>query len=169
MSPQPDFSSVPRPSQVSRWEKAAVAVGLLALVVAGGMAWQTRDEARATRARLAEVRRDVGAADSQLQALEARRRAGMPALPASEAPPAGIVAAVASLLPADARLEGLSIDYAAGGSLEMHVVARDAAAWDRFLERLERDPRLRDVEPGPETREGEVHSLVRARWAGGVP
>lgn len=169
MRRQPDFSSVPRPSRVPGWERLAVAAGLLALVVAGGMAWSTREEARTARARLAEVRRDLDAATSRLRALEQRRRAGLPALPAAEAPPADIVADIASLLPAEARLEGLSIDYAGGGSLEMRVVARDAAAWDRLLERLERDPRLRDVEPGPEAREGEVRSLVRARWAGGGP
>jgi hypothetical protein len=169
VSRQPDFSSVPRPSQVSHWEGLAVGAGLLALVVAGATAWRTQEDARVARARVAEVRRDVEAASARLQALEARRRAEMPALPAADAPPAGIVAGIASLLPADARLEGLSIDYAGGGSLELRVVARDAAAWDRLIERLERDPRVRDVEPGPETREGELRSLVRARWVGGVP
>ena len=146
-----------------------MAAGTLALVVAGGTAWRARDEARVARARLAEVRRDVETASSRLRALQERRRTGLPALPAAEAPPAGIVADVASLLPADARLEGLSIDYARGGALEMRVVARDAAAWDRLLERLERDPRLRDVESGPETRDGEVRSVVRARWAWDAP
>jgi len=169
VSPQPDFSSVPRPSRVPRWERLAVAAGLLALVAAGVLAWRTREEARVAGARLAEVRREVEAASARLRTLEARRRAGLPALPAADAPPASIVADVASLLPADARLEGLSIDYADGGSLELRVVARDAAAWDRLLERLEQDPRLGDVEPGPETREGEVRSLVRARWVGGAP
>ena len=63
------------------------------------------------------------------------------------------------------RLDHLSIDYRHGGTLEMLVVARDAAAWDLLLERLEKAPRIRDVEPGPEAREAEVRSLVRARWA----
>jgi hypothetical protein len=139
------------------------------LAAAGVLAWRTRDEARVAVGRLAEVRREVETASARVRALEERRRAALPALPAAEAPPAGIVAEVASVLPADVRLEVLSIDYAGGGSLEMRVVARDPAAWDSLLARLQRHPRLRDVEPGPEAREGEVRSLVRARWAGGAP
>lgn len=169
MSRQPDFSSAPRPSLVPRGERLAVAVGVLALAVAGVLAWRARDEARVARVRLEEVRREVEAASSRLRAQDERRRAGLPALPAADAPPAAIVADVASLLPPDARLAGLSIDYARGGALQLRVVARDAAAWDLFLERLEGAPRLRDVEPGPETREGEVRSLVQARWTGGRP
>ncbi len=51
----------------------------------------------------------------------------------------------------------------------MHVVARDAASWDRLLARLEEAPWLREVQPGPEAREAEVRSVVRARWVGGGP
>jgi hypothetical protein len=72
------------------------------------------------------------------------------------------------VLPRDTRLEGLTIDYE-HGVLELRVVAREAAAWDLLLDRLEREPRLRDVEPGPEARDAEVRSVVRARWAGGAP
>jgi hypothetical protein len=79
------------------------------------------------------------------------------------------VADVASVLPGDVRLERLSIDYARDGALEMHVVARDATSWDRLLDRLERAPRLREVQPGPEAREAEVRSTVRARWVGDEP
>ena len=82
-----------------------------------------------------------------------------------DAPPSRIVADVATLLPPDVRLERLAIDYQRGGTLEMLVVARDAAAWDLLLERLERAPRIRDVEPGPEARAAEVRSVVRARWS----
>jgi Tfp pilus assembly protein PilN len=74
---------------------------------------------------------------------------------------------VASVLPDDVRLERLAIDYQGGGRLELLVVARDAAAWDRLLQRMEAAPRFREVEPGPEARAAEVRSLVRARWAAG--
>jgi hypothetical protein len=169
VSRQPDFSTAPHPSRLPAWETLAVGAGFAALVLAGGEAWHARQEARQARARLAEVRREVEAASVRLKALDARVRGAMRALPAAEAPPARIVADVASVLPGDARLERLSIDYARGGALEMHVVARDAASWDRLLDRLERAPWLRDVQPGPEAREAEVRSLVRARWAGGAP
>ena len=72
------------------------------------------------------------------------------------------------VLPDDVRLERLAIDYRRGGALELLVVARDAAAWDLLLQRLEAAPRIREVEPGPEARAAEVRSLVRARWATGA-
>jgi Tfp pilus assembly protein PilN len=168
VSRQPDFSTAPRTGRLA-WEALAVGAGLVALVLAGGEAWRARQEAGQARARLAEVRREVQAASVRLEALDARGRGATRALAAAEAPPASIVAGVASVLPGDVRLERLAIDYAHGGALEMHVVARDAASWDRLLDRLERAPWLRDVQPGPEAREGEVRSLVRARWAGGAP
>jgi Tfp pilus assembly protein PilN len=166
---QPDFSTAPRPSRLPVWETLAVGAAFVVLILAGGGAWRARQEARQARARLGDVRREVEAASARLGALEARSRGNTRALPAVEAPPSRIVANVASALPGDARLERLSIDYERGGALEMEVVARDAASWDRLLDRLGRASWLRDLEPGPEAREAEVRSLVRARWAGGQP
>jgi len=167
VSRQPDFSTSPRPRRVPTWERLAVLAGVAALLLAGAGAWRAREEARDARARLADVRREADASALRLRSLESRARAGAPRLPASEAPPARIVAALASVLPGDARLEGLSIDYQHGGLLELAVEAREAAAWDRLLDRLSRDPRFDDVRPGPESRDAEVKSTVRARWAGG--
>jgi hypothetical protein len=108
----------------------------------------------------------VDAARQRLRAFEAHaREAGAGVLSPADVPPALIVAEVASALPGDVRLERLAIDYRRGGTLELLVVARDASAWDRLLQRLESAPRIREVEPGPEARAAEVRSLVRARWA----
>jgi hypothetical protein len=167
VSRQPDFSTAPRPSRVPAFETVAVAVGFVALVLAGGGAWRARDEARAARARLDDVRREVEAASARRRALDAGARSGRPGLAAVDAEPARIVADVATVLPGDARLERLSIDYVHGGAVELHVVARDASAWDRLLARLEQAPQFREVEPGSEVRDAEVRSLVRARWVGG--
>jgi Tfp pilus assembly protein PilN len=145
----------------------ALAAGLAALVLSGVVAGRSRKEARAAGARLAEVRREVEAATARLRAFETR--AGGTLLQAAEASPARVVADLAQVLPSGVRLEGLSIDYGHGGALEIDVVARDAGAWDLLLERLERTPRFGDVAPGPEAREAEVRSLVRARWFGGTP
>jgi hypothetical protein len=163
---QPDFSTTPRPSRLPAFGTAAVVVGLVAVGLAGAAAWRARDGARVARARVDELRREVDAAGARLKALEASARTGRPGLAASEAEPARILADVAGVLPSDARLERLSIDYAHGGALELEVVARDASAWDRLLERLEKAPQFREVEPGPEARDAEVRSLVRARWVG---
>lgn len=166
MSRQPDFSTSPRPSRVPAWERLAVVAGALALLLAGAAAWRARADARDARARVASVLEEVESSARRLHALESRARPGAPRLPASEAPPARVVAAVASLLPGDVRLEALSIDYRQG-VLEIAVLAREAAAWDRVLDRLSRDRRFDDVRPGPESRDAEVRSTVRARWTGG--
>ena len=102
---------------------------------------------------------------TRLTALAAHAAASGQTLLAVDAPPSRIVADVAAVLPPDVRLERLAIDYHRGGTLEMLVVARDAAAWDLLLERLEKSSRIKDVEPGPEARAAEVRSLVRARWS----
>jgi len=167
VSRQPDFSTVPRPSRVPAFENVALVAGVVALVLAGGATWRARDEARAARTRVDDLRREVAAVSTRVRALDARNRSGMPGLSAVDAEPARIVADVAAVLPGDARLERLSIDYA-HGALELRVVARDASAWDRLLQRLERAPQFREIEPGPEVRDGEVRSVVRARWVGGA-
>jgi Tfp pilus assembly protein PilN len=146
----------------------ALAACAVVAVAAAVQAYATREEARGAARRLTEVSREVAAARGRLQALETRARvAGAGALLPDDAPPARIVSEVARVLPDDVRLERLAIDYRRGGALELQVVARDAGAWDRLLQKLEAAPRIREVEPGPEARAAEVRSLVRARWASG--
>jgi hypothetical protein len=165
---QPDFSTARRSPRVPAWQW--LALGACALVALGAVAEAiaTREQARAAARRLAEVSRETSATAARRAALEARQRAATgAALAAEDAPPSRVVADVAQLLPGDVRLDRLSIDYRHGGELELLVVARDAAAWDLLLQRMENAARLRDVEPGPEARAGEVRSLVRARWMAG--
>lgn len=170
MTRQPDFSTAPRPSRAPAWETLAVAIGIAAVVLAAVEAWHARGEARDATARVAVVRHEIETIMARLRAFDARDEArGARVLAAADAPPARLAADVASVLPGSARLERLSIDYARGGAVEMQVVARDASAWDQLLERLERAPEFREVQPGPETREGEVRSEIRARWVGGGP
>jgi hypothetical protein len=166
---QPDFSTAPRARRILARDTLAVLAAALLLALALGEAWRARAEARLAGDRLAAVRADVDAGSARLRALEARARGeAQGLLAAADALPAQIVADVAEALPRDVRLERLSIDYARGGALELHVVARDAAAWDVLLERLERAPGFREVQPGPESRDAEVRSLIRARWVGGA-
>jgi hypothetical protein len=162
---QPDFRTAPRAPRGTGWAGALLAAGVIAAAVTTYQAVGARSEAAAAGARLAEVTREVASLKTRQAALEARAAASGQALLAVDAPPSRIVADVAAALPRDVRLERLAIDYRRGGMLELMVVARDAAAWDLLLERLEKAPRIRDVEPGPEAREAEVRSLVRARWS----
>jgi hypothetical protein len=167
---QPDFSTTRRAGPASAWARLALLACALAPLFTAAQAFRAREEARAASERLAEVNRDVVAVTARRRALEGRDRlAGGTLLPAEDAPPARIVADVARVLPGPVRLERLSIDYSRGGALEMLVVARDAAAWDLLLERLEAAGSLREVEPGPEARDAEIRSVVRARWTGGAP
>lgn len=166
MRRQPDFSTTRRPPRVPAWQQVGLAACALVALGTAVQAFLAREEARSAESRRAEVSREVDAAARRLQALEARVRvASGGALPPDAAPPARIVAELAALLPDDVRLERIAIDYQRGGMLELLVVARDAAAWDRLLRQLDAAPRIREVEPGPEARAAEVRSLVRARWA----
>ena len=166
MTRQPDFSTgsrAPRPPLARQLALAACAVAAIAAAV---LWYQARVESQLAARRLAEVSREVREIRERVLAQQARLRvARAGTLSPEDAAPARIVAEVASVLPDDVRLERLAIDYRRGGTLELMVVARDAGAWDRLLQRLESAPRIREVELGPEARSAEVRSLVRARWA----
>jgi hypothetical protein len=170
MREQPDFSTAPRPRRAPARELAAVALGLLALGLAVGTASATRRQAGAARERVAAVRREIDSLEVRLRAVDARTTQGgemlTRAAAAGEAPPEQIVAALARALPDDTRVERLTIGYGDAISLEMQLIARDAAAWDRALDRLVRAGPFEEVIPGPERRDGEVRTRVSARWAG---
>jgi hypothetical protein len=168
---QPDFSSTPRQRRPPVREVVALIVGLLALGMAARAALVARREADVAVERLEGVRTELRRMQSRLRAVEGRASAGgvlvARAAAAGETPPERIVAALAQALPDDARLERLSIDYGETLSLELQVVARDASAWDRTLERLMETGHLEEVIPGPERRDGEIRTSVSARWAEG--
>ena len=171
MSEQPDFSTSPRPRRLPVRDLAAVAVALLTLTFALWTAWVARREADVARDRLVAVRREVGSMEARLRSVSARGDSGgdllARAAAAREAPPEGVVAALAGILPDDVRVERLSVSYDDTISLEIRLVARDAAAWDLALERLTEAPSFEKVTPGPERREGEIRTSVSARWRGG--
>jgi len=168
VSDQPDFSTHPTPGRPPF--RLVVALGLAVLALAGSIyfAWFARRDARVARERLAGVQREVGDLQARIQAYRARSAAGgdllTRAAAAGESPPEKIVAELARVLPGAARLERVTITYGDTIALEMAVVARDAAAWDRTLKRLEAIPFIEDVSLGPERREGEVRTTVSARW-----
>ncbi len=118
--------------------------------------------------RVAEVKAEIDAARVRLRALEVRAGAGegplSQALLTTEAPAARVLAELAGVLPPDVRLERIGLAYGRELAVEMSVVARDPRAFDRLLESLDSFPRLRDVRPGAENREGEVRTTVRATW-----
>jgi hypothetical protein len=163
----PDFSTTPRRRPRARDIALVVAaLGLALLSVRAALA--AHSERERARARLAEVQADIEASKAWLRTLEVRGGGGEgllgQALLTTEAPFPRVLAELAETLPPDVRLERITLAYGRALALEMGVVARDPRAFDRLLERLDSSPRLRDVRPGAESREGEVRTTVRAVW-----
>jgi hypothetical protein len=166
---QPDFSTTPRPRRPPVKDVIALGVGLVALSVAIHAAWTARREVRIARDRLTGVQSEIATLEARVRAFGARSPGGQllsRAAGAFETPPERIVATLGRSLPDDARVERLTIVYGDQISLEMQLVARDPAAWDRTLERLAETPALEELSPGPERREGEIRTTLRGQWAG---
>ena len=162
-----DFSSRPRARRLEPREWAWLAVGALAVLLSAGTAWDAWRDNRAAVVRVATVRAERDAAGARLRALESQVRRdsmGNQAWLTLEAPPPRVVADLAELLPPEVRLEQLSLKYGTRLEVEMTVSARDAAAYDLFLERLGASPRFGEVSPGEENRAGEVKAQVRAAY-----
>lgn len=164
-----DFSTRPQPPARSPLDLALVAAGLVALAWSGACAHGSWRDAREKRARVEEARRELTAvrerasseAPSSIEAAFSRQ-----ALLSIEATPPVVLAALASVLPPDVRLDGLALDYGGSLDLQLRVVARDASAYDLFLSRLEASPQFAAVTPGEENRDGEVRATVRASYGG---
>lgn len=167
MSGQPDFSTSPRPSRRRAWERLSLAVAAVAAALVAWAAVRAREEAASAGLRLAQTQQEVSQLSARLRVLEKGRPPAIGVAQTSS--PTRIVSGIAQVLPRDARLEALHIDYEHGTAIEMRVTTRDVAAWDRLLDRLASAAEFREVTPGPELREGPVTSAVHARWVGGQP
>lgn len=163
-----DFSTRPRPTARSPLDLTLAAAGVLALGWSSACAHRAWRESSERRARVEEARRDLESARERVVPAAAAPDAafGRQALLSLEAPPPAVLAALASVMPGDVRLDGLSLEYGAALELQLRVVARDAAAYDLFLSRVEASPLFGGVTPGEENRDGEVRALVRARYEG---
>ena len=163
-----DFSTAPRRARLATWELVLVLVGLLALGLVAREAWGARSALAAAQRSVEGLRREVEGDRAAVRALESGPWAGdrfaAPALLGAEAEPREVVAELAALLPPDVRLDALSLAYGERLEVDMQVAAKGAAAYDRFLHRLTESPRIRDVRPGAENREGEVRASVRALY-----
>lgn len=172
MREQPDFSTHPRPRRPPAWEVGLIVAGLLALGLVGRSTWLERRETAAARERVAESRRLLSSLQSRIgnrtERPPAEARLLSRAAAAIDSPPERVVATLAEVLPADVRLDRLTIEYGEAVSLQMQVVARDPSSWDLFLFRLDEHGSFASVLPGPERREGEVRSVVTARWVEGA-
>jgi hypothetical protein len=160
-----DFST--RGHRGSRQNVALLVVGAVALALATQQALAARGARDEARSRLERARTDVASLRDQLGRAGGSGRSagvGQRSLLAREAPPPRVLADVVALLPQNVRLDGLALTYGSHVELDLQVVARRAAEYDLFLERLTGSPLFTGVLPGTEVREGEVRAAVRARY-----
>ena len=163
-----DFSTERRSS---RSGLALALAGALALGVAAQQALVARAELGRAEARVAEARREVSALRERLKQIEARpgvdQAAMARAFAATTKPPAQVVRDMVTLMPPGVRLDRLDLTYGPEVEVLVRVVARRALDYDEFLDRLAVSSRFGSLEPGPETREGELRTTVRAVYRGG--
>jgi len=164
-----DFSTRPlRRSSVV--ELAAVTLAGALLLAAGAATLTARRDLAEARRAVQEARHEPGAG-RRAQAPDARASSlqglAAQALSTVDAPPPRVLADLAALMPAEVRLKGVTLTYGEGVAVELAVVAREAAAYDRFLERLGASSRFTDILPGAESREGAVSAPIRMRYQGG--
>lgn len=166
----PDFSTRERP-RTGRLDLALLAASVALVALAGPQALGARREVAGMRAEVESAREEAARASRRAQGLE---RAGGPvdaaadraALTLASAPPL-VLSALAELLPADVRLESVSIRYAERAEVSLAVTARSAHAYDVFLQRLVASPEFTAVRPGPENRQGLVRASVDCVHRGG--
>ena len=165
-----DFSTRPRARALTGAERAVVLAGVAALAVASWSAADAWTEHRGAAARLAQAREEVEAARARIRQLQGAGDAvASQAALSAEAPPERVVAEIAALLPDDVRLESLTLSYGRELPVELRVAARDPAAFDLFLDRLQRSRAFADVLPGDEVRTGDMNAVIRARYVPEVP
>jgi len=163
-----DFSTHPRRLRPAAWDLGLVVLGLAAFGLAAQAAWNAHRALAAARARVETLRREAEIDRVRVQALESSpgvgERFAFQALLTAEAEPPRVVSDLAAILPVDVRIEALGLTYGEKLDLDLQIAARGASAYDLFLQRLTESPVIRNVVPGAESREGEVHATVRASY-----
>jgi len=163
----PDFSTrrsaSPRPT-----EFAWVGVGLVALIGSAYGASSAWADLRMARSSVEAARRELATLRSRVPSSAPRPAddRGDQALLSLEAPPGRVLADIGRLLPAEARLDSVSLAYSKGLRVDLRVAARNAGAYDAFLRSLAESPLFSDVAPGPESREGEVAASIQLTYRG---
>ncbi|MBN2370009.1 MAG: hypothetical protein JXO72_05935, partial [Vicinamibacteria bacterium] len=84
-----------------------------------------------------------------------------------DAPPERVLAAIENILPAGARLDGITLQYGDALAVTFMVVARRPEIYDVFLERMESSSSFTDLSFGAESRDGEIRVSIDAAYLGG--
>jgi hypothetical protein len=168
---RPDFSTAARRPDVRTADLLFLAVTALALALAVTSAAGAWGDLRRATANLRKVRTEAEAVTVLARTHEARKGPdavlSARALLTADSPPPRVLADLETLLPPDVRLLTLTLDYGERLDLGLQVVARRAASYDLFLQRLQESPLFTGVRPGEEVRDKGVRAQVRATYRGG--
>ena len=167
-----DFSSRPRRHAPQPVDVGLLGMGLLTVLVASYATGTSWAEFKRARQHVVDVRRETEAGQARLHALETRSAPtallATQALLSTDAAPPRVLADLSLLMPADVKLESVSLAYGDGITIQMQVSARAGASYDAFLQRLEGSPLLDEVIPGEESRDGGVAATIKAHYRGGA-
>jgi hypothetical protein len=167
-----DFSSRPRRRPPQPVDLGLIGIGVLTLIFAGYATGTSWADFKRARQHVADVRRDTQAAQARLKTMEARSAPtaalATQALLSTDAAPPRVLADLAALMPPDLKLDSLSLSYGEGIGMSMHVSAKNAGAYEAFLQRLEASPLFEEVIPGEEARDGGVAASIEMRYRGGA-
>jgi Tfp pilus assembly protein PilN len=164
-----NFSTRPRREGFGR-ETWLVFGAALLLIVSGAGAARAWTQLSAAETTLAETLQQVSETRERVKELQSERAtSGDDKLAAqlvlnTQAPPVAVLAALEAALPADVRLEAVTLTYEQEPEIEMRVVARRAAAYDEFLSRLAASAHFDAIEPGAETRDEALRAVVKAQF-----
>lgn len=166
MSVSSDFSTRPRRIRADALGLASLVVGLMLLA---GVVWALRSvrEARAQAAAALEAAqgetRDLERALARAGAGGLGERVARAAL-VGRIPPRRILGEGARLVPEGVRIESLSISYKSPPSISVSFVARDAAAYDVFIDGLRTSRAFLVRGASAERRSGEMRGNVMLEW-----
>jgi Tfp pilus assembly protein PilN len=144
---------------------------LLCLALSVATTWRAKADLAQAELSAERLREQTEADVARARTLRSSRdgateRLVFPRLLTVDSPPPTVLAELTRLLPGGVRLRRMSLLYGGRLTLELAVAARNAAAYDDFLDRLEASGRFVDVVPGAESRDGEVRSSLRMAYAG---
>jgi Tfp pilus assembly protein PilN len=161
-----DFSTRPRRVRLDALGLASVVVGLALLT---GVLWALRD-ARGARA---QALTELEALQSETRDLERslaraggggiRERVARAEL-VGRASPRRILGESAHLVPDGVRIESLSVSYKSTPSISVSFVARNAAAYDVFIDALRTSGAFLVRGASAERRSGEMRGVVTIEW-----
>ena len=163
----PDFGSAGDPGKEGALWRTVRVAGYLALAGTTIIAFQrTRvDQANAQAAQ----RSSDEAAQRRVAAQEEKRRLNrsaelLVATASVESKPATVQRDLEATLPGEVRVTSLKVEYLSDATtkVEMTVVARTPAAYDRFLSALAKSPAFAEIRPGNESRPGLVRATLAA-------